>query len=97
MIAGALGAPDRRLTASILSLQLDHIDDFILEEQPLSGTLSAQAQVTGSFDRPAVEAEIEIIKGAYRGFEYEKLAGTIAYDPALVKLDVHCSRAPGRH
>ena len=92
-VDGTLGSADSILTAAIEGLRLDNVDDLILDEEPLSGIVSADAKVRGTFEDLQIDATAEVINGAFRGFEYQRAAGTIEYTGDLVRLDVQI--APG--
>lgn len=93
-VNGEIGTPDGALQVAIAGLQLDHVDDFFLDE-PLSGLVNADAVIRGSVAQPRIDSTLTITDGSYRSFDYERVSGTIEYRPALLNLDVRVQQREG--
>ena len=53
---------------------------------PVNGTLSATAQVSGTFDDPRVAASLTIANGRAYEERFDRLQGAISYTPQLIQV-----------
>jgi translocation and assembly module TamB len=53
---------------------------------PLTGTLNATAQLTGTIGKPLVNADIDVAKGAIRDEPFDRLTGRVSYGGHTVGL-----------
>jgi translocation and assembly module TamB len=53
---------------------------------PLTGTLNATAQLTGTIAKPLVNADIDVVKGAIRNEPFDRLTGRLSYSGHTVGL-----------
>jgi translocation and assembly module TamB len=53
---------------------------------PVTGTLNATAQVTGTIGKPLVNADIEVLKGAFRNEPFDRFTGRVSYAGPTVGL-----------
>jgi len=53
---------------------------------PVTGTLNATAQLTGTIGKPLVNADIDVTKGAIRNEPFDRLTGRVSYSGHTVGL-----------
>jgi translocation and assembly module TamB len=93
--AGAFGNPADRMRLTMTGVDLAAVDRLALGTGTMAGSLDATAEVGGSKEAPRADARFTIVNGAFRGFQYASLAGTVGYDPAGLRIDTRLDQSPG--
>ncbi|HVZ21207.1 MAG TPA: translocation/assembly module TamB domain-containing protein [Vicinamibacterales bacterium] len=86
---GTLGAGAAGLHVQAQHVDVAQLDQLVLLQQPrFSGTLDADATVTGTTSAPTAKAMFTLSQGGFRQFHFDSFGGTVDYAPRGVDLDV---------
>jgi autotransporter translocation and assembly factor TamB len=90
------GAPDQssRIEARARNVDLQQLETLLLMDRGFTGSLSADATITGSMEAPAVEGKVEVRNGGFRTYAYESLVADIDYQGNRVELDARLQQSP---
>nr|MBA3298219.1 translocation/assembly module TamB domain-containing protein [Acidobacteriota bacterium] len=80
-------APSAALDVKAQKVDLKQLETLLLQNRGFTGTLSANARVTGTTAAPAVDGHIEIQNGAFRTYKYEALVADVDYAGRRMILD----------
>jgi len=107
-VSGALVVGDNKTTPSAISVRASNVDLaqmdlLLLQGRGFSGTLNANAQITGDLKSPAVDGHAEVTNGGFQQFKYQSLVVQANYARAdaaranseRVVLDAKLTQAPG--
>jgi autotransporter translocation and assembly factor TamB len=77
------------------SVDLAQLDKLLLQNRGLSGTLNANAKITGTAKAPAVDGHVEVSSGGFQNFKYQSLTTDANYGNDRIVLDTRLQQAPG--
>jgi autotransporter translocation and assembly factor TamB len=105
--SGSFGRPSDALNVTLSKVDVASVDALLLREPQLSGRLDATATVrampapgepdtlTASLKRPPqVDANFNLVNGAFRQFKYESFGGTIGYRDKGLTVDTKLQQNP---
>jgi autotransporter translocation and assembly factor TamB len=93
-VEGAFGGPGDTLTVRAEAVDVASVNALMLGQQPVGGTLNANATLTGTREAPRADATFSLTNGSFREFQYQSFEGTIAYAADGVRLDTRLSQTP---
>lgn len=90
------GAADQsgRIEARARNVDLQQLETLLLMDRGLTGSLSANATISGSMDAPAIEGRVEVRGGGFRTYTYESLVADVDYRGTRVELDATLRQSP---
>ena len=77
------------------NVDLAQLEKLMLQNRGLTGTLNANARITGTAKAPAVEGHADIASGAFQKFKYQSLTANANYSADRVILDARLVQTPG--
>ncbi|HXG56655.1 MAG TPA: translocation/assembly module TamB domain-containing protein [Vicinamibacterales bacterium] len=80
-------APSAALDVKAQNVDLKQLETLLLQNRGFTGTLSANARVTGTMAAPAIDGQIEIRNGAFGTYKYEALVADVDYTGRKMILD----------
>jgi translocation and assembly module TamB len=75
-------------------LDLTQLEALMLMDRGLSGTLSADATISGTARSPGVDGHVEVRNGGFQGYRYESLTADVGYAGTRVNLDAILRQSP---
>jgi autotransporter translocation and assembly factor TamB len=90
------GAPagESRIEAHARNLDLQQLETLLLQDRGFTGTLNADATITGSMEAPAVDGHVAIENGAFKNYKYQSLVADVDYTGTRVELDATLQQSP---
>ena len=92
--SGVVGSATEPLRVRAENVDVAQLDALLLGDQRLAGRFTADATVRGTTDAPQVAATFTLSAGAFQGFMFESLTGTVDYAQRDVTLDVRLQQTP---
>jgi hypothetical protein len=83
------------LTVNARHVDLSQIDKLAMLNRGITGTLDADARVTGTAKAPAVDGRVTVTNGGFQQFKYQSFTATANYGGNRVELDAKLTQAPG--
>jgi len=83
------------ISVSARSVDLSQLEKLLLQNRGISGTLNANAKITGTAKTPAVEGHVEVANGGFQQFKYQSLTADANYGSDRIVLDTRLQQAPG--
>jgi autotransporter translocation and assembly factor TamB len=91
------------ITVRAAKVDLAQIDKLLLQGRGFTGTLNAEARITGDLKSPAIDGHAEVMSGGFQRFTYQSLTVTANYAPAeagtsrseRIVLDAKLTQSPG--
>jgi autotransporter translocation and assembly factor TamB len=83
------------ITVTARSVDLAQLEKLALQNRGISGTLNANATITGTAKTPAVEGHVEVANGGFQSFKYQSLTADATYGNDRVVLDSRLQQGPG--
>ena len=97
-VSGALalgsGAPSGAIEVDARNVDLKQLETLTLQNRGLTGTLNADAKISGSTASPAIDGKVEITKGGFQAYHYDSLVADIDYKGTRVGLDARLQQSP---
>ena len=100
-VGNSANAPSA-ITVRAANVDLAQIDKLLLQSRGFTGTLNAEARITGDPKSPAVDGHAEVSNGGFQRFTYQSLTVTANYAPAeaagkseRIVLDAKLTQSPG--
>ena len=93
-------SPAGAKTAGVLevharNVDLAQVEALLLQNRGLGGRLTADATISGSFDRPSIDGKVEVTRGAFQSYTYQSLVADVDYAGDRITLDATLQQAPG--
>ena len=93
-------SPAGAKTAGVLevharNVDLAQVEALLLQNRGLSGRLTADATISGSFDRPSIDGKLEVTGGGFQSYTYQSLVADVDYAANRLTLDATLQQAPG--
>jgi autotransporter translocation and assembly factor TamB len=93
-------SPAGAKTAGVLEVQARNVDlaqaeALLLQNRGLIGRLTANATISGSFDRPSIDGKVEVTGGGFQTYTYQSLVADVDYAGNRITLDATLQQAPG--
>ena len=93
-------SPAGAKTAGVLEVHARNVDlaqaeALLLQNRGLSGRLTADATISGSFDRPSIDGKVEVTGGGFQAYKYQSLVADVDYAGDRITLDATLQQAPG--
>lgn len=76
------------------NVDLQQLQTLALMERGLSGTLNADAKISGSTASPIVDGNIKIDKGAFQTYHYDSLTADLDYTGTRIGIDATLQQSP---
>jgi hypothetical protein len=94
--AFALGDGQQKTPLEVHARNVDlaQLERLLLQNRGFSGTLSADASITGNLKQPIVDGHVEVRNGGFRNYTYESLMADVDYSGARLTLDATLQQAP---
>lgn len=70
------------------SVDLAALEDILLTQYGLAGTLTADAVVTGTLSDPRADGTLRVDDGVVRGYEFTRLEGSVDYGSRRIVVDL---------
>ncbi|HXW07164.1 MAG TPA: translocation/assembly module TamB domain-containing protein [Vicinamibacterales bacterium] len=86
--------PTGTLDVKAANVDLAQLEQLLLQERGLTGTLSADATITGSSAAPIVDGRVEVREGGFRSYQYESLVADVDYQGNRIGLDATLQQSP---
>ncbi len=98
-VSGAFSLGDNTAPGAIdvraQNLDLSQLEKLLLQNRGLTGTLNANAKISGNAKAPAVDGHVEVANGGFQGFKYEALTANATYGDDRIVLDSALRQSPG--
>jgi autotransporter translocation and assembly factor TamB len=93
---GKSGAPAgaSKIEAHARNLDLQQLETLLLQDRGFTGTLNADATITGSMEAPAIDGRVAIENGAFKNYKYQSLVADVDYSGTRVGLDATLQQSP---
>ena len=93
-------SPAGAKTAGVLEIHARNVDlaqveTLLLQNRGLSGRLTTDATISGSFDRPSIDGKVEVTGGGFQSYTYQSLVADVDYAGDRITLDATLQQAPG--
>ncbi len=93
-------SPAGAKTAGVLevharNVDLAQVEALLLQNRGLSGRLTTDATISGSFDRPSIDGKVEVTGGGFQSYTYQSLVADVDYAGDRITLDATLQQAPG--
>jgi hypothetical protein len=76
-------------------VDLAQIDKLAMLNRGISGTLDANARITGTAKTPVVEGRVDVANGGFEQFKYQSLTARATYGNDRIVLDSKLTQSPG--
>jgi autotransporter translocation and assembly factor TamB len=86
--------PAGSLQAHVRNVDLKQLETLTLQDRGLTGTLNADATVSGTSAAPVVAGRFEVANGGFRTYRYDSLKATVDYGGPQVKIDATLQQSP---
>jgi translocation and assembly module TamB len=90
-VSGAIGMgaepSAETITVRASNVDLQQLQTLMLQDRGLSGTLTADARISGSTSAPAVDGTVSIANGAFRAYHYDSLTAKVEYAGTRIGID----------
>jgi hypothetical protein len=83
------------ITVTARSIDLSELEKLLLQNRGISGTLNANATITGTAKTPTVEGHVDVANGGFQNFKYQSLTADASYATDRLVLDARLQQAPG--
>jgi translocation and assembly module TamB len=87
-------APAGEIKVHAGDIDLQQLQSILLIDRGLSGTLSADATISGTAEAPLVDGRVEIRQGGFQSYKYESLAADVDYRGTRIDLDATLQQSP---
>ncbi len=92
---GAAAAPDAKgLAVTAKNVDLQQLETLALTNRGLTGTLNADAAITGSTVAPVVEGRVRIDNGGFQAYHYDSLTANLDYRGPRIGIDATLQQSP---
>jgi len=88
------GAPSGAIDVHARNVDLTQLETLLLQNRGLTGTLNADAKISGTTGAPVIEGKAEITKGAFQAYHYDSLVANVNYQGTRVGLDATLQQSP---
>ena len=93
-------SPAGAKTAGVLEVHARNVDlaqleALLLQNRGLSGRLTADATISGSFDDPSIDGKVEVTGGGFQSYTYQSLVADVDYARNRITLDATLQQAAG--
>jgi len=76
------------------NVDLQQLETLMLQNRGFTGTLTADAKISGSTGAPKVDGRFQIDKGAFQSYRYDSLVATIDYSGTRIGIDATLQQSP---
>ncbi|MEP6893045.1 MAG: translocation/assembly module TamB domain-containing protein, partial [Gaiellaceae bacterium] len=87
-------APSGAIDVHARNVDLKQLETLALQNRGITGTLNADAKISGSTASPLVEGKIEIAKGGFQTYHYDSLVASVDYKGTRLGLDATLQQSP---
>ena len=88
------GTPTGAIDVHARNVDLKQLEALALQNRGLTGTLNADAKISGSTASPAIDGKVEILKGGFQTYRYDSLVADVDYKGTRVGLDARLQQSP---
>ena len=92
--AAAGAPPSGTLKVQARNVNLQQLETLLLQNRGLTGTLSADATLTGTTANPAVDGHVEIRDGGFQTYKYQSLVADVDYAGSRIGVDATLQQSP---
>ena len=83
------------ITVNAQHVDLAQVDKLAMLNRGITGTLEANARITGTSKTPVVDGRVTVSNGGFQQFKYQAFTATANYGADRVVLDARLTQAPG--
>jgi autotransporter translocation and assembly factor TamB len=76
------------------NVDLKQVETLLLMDRGFTGTLSADATISGTADAPHVDGHVEVHDGAFKTYKYQSLTADLKYSGNRIDLDAVLQQSP---
>ena len=88
------GAPSGAIDVHARNVDLKQLETLTLQNRGFTGTLNADAKISGSTASPAIDGKVEITRGGFQAYHYDSLVANVDYKGTRVGLDAKLQQSP---
>jgi autotransporter translocation and assembly factor TamB len=88
------GAPSGAIDVRARNVDLKQLETLTLQNRGFTGTLNADAKISGSTAAPAIDGKVEVTKGSFQTYHYDSLVANVAYQGTRIGLDATLQQSP---
>ena len=88
------GAPSGAIDVRARHVDLKQLETLALQNRGFTGTLNADAKISGSTAAPAIDGKVEVTKGGFQTYHYDSLVANIDYRGTRIGLDATLQQSP---
>lgn len=88
------GAPNGAIDVRARNVDLKQLETLTLQNRGFTGTLNADARISGSTAAPAIDGKIEVTKGGFQTYHYDSLVANVDYQGKRIGLDATLQQSP---
>ncbi|CAN5655313.1 hypothetical protein BH24ACI4_BH24ACI4_26910 [soil metagenome] len=97
-VSGAIAlnadAPAGDLKVQATGVDLQQLESLMLMDRGLSGTLSADATISGNAQDPVVQGQVAITNGGFETYKYDSLTANVGFANDRIDLDATLQQSP---
>jgi translocation and assembly module TamB len=87
-------APTGTIETHAKNVNLQQLETLLLQNRGFTGTLDADATISGSTAAPKVDGELRVTNGGFRTYRYESLTAKVNYAGTRVGIDATLQQSP---
>jgi translocation and assembly module TamB len=88
------GAPSGAIDVHARNVDLKQLETLALQNRGFTGTLNADAKISGSTAAPAIDGKIEVTKGGFQTYHYDSLVANVDFQGTRIGLDATLQQSP---
>ena len=88
------GAPSGAIDVRARNVDLKQLETLTLQNRGFTGTLNADARISGSTAAPAIDGKVEVTKGGFQTYRYDSLVANVDYQGTRIGLDATLQQSP---
>jgi translocation and assembly module TamB len=89
--------PEGQLTVQARNVDIAQVEQMLLMDRGLAGSLSADATVSGTLEAPVVDGRVEITNGGFEDYTYQALTANVQYAGPRIELDATLQQSPAEY
>jgi translocation and assembly module TamB len=93
-LARGSGAPSGAIDVHARNVDLKQLEMLTLQNRGFTGTLNADARISGSTAAPAIDGKVEVTKGGFQTYRYDSLVANVDYQGTRIGLDATLQQSP---
>jgi TamB, inner membrane protein subunit of TAM complex len=82
------------LKIGLRGVEIAQLEALTLQKRGLTGLITADLELTGSVEAPALQGRFQIASGGFRDYRYDSLVGELRYTAALIAFNSTLQQTP---